>query len=91
MNDKQTRLQQCSDALNEARTQLARAQKAAGNALRQARLAKEMTLEDVSKALKLSLFKVWSAEKGKNLTPKLFERYIDSLTRKPTIKKPARS
>jgi hypothetical protein len=66
-------------AVAEARTQLAIWQKEAGAALKQARKSENTTLDKVAKALGTSLFKVWQAERGTNLTPKLFERYLDAV------------
>jgi DNA-binding transcriptional regulator YiaG len=65
--------------VREAEKQSKVAQREAGASLKKARKQEKVTLERVAEILGVSIFRVCTIEKGDNLTPQLFERYIDAV------------
>jgi len=55
------------------------AQLAAGPLLRKYREGDGVTLKQIAKILNVSIFRIWTMEEGKNLTPQLFKQFINAV------------
>jgi len=83
MNQDQSKVHQLlritKACVKEAEQQSEAAQLAAGPLLRKYREGEGVTLKQIAKILNVSIFRIWTMEEGKNLTPQLFKQFINAV------------